>query len=450
VKRATSLAASFGLLAALGLLGCRGDEARAPLGFEGAPVLLVTIDTVRADHLSLYDYERPTSPYLVDLARRSVVFDHALAQSPWTLPSMLSLFSSLEPPALGIRDGVRPATRRGDEPRGAGEHEIEYFADEHRMLPEVLREAGYATDGVSTNGHLIRRQGFAQGFAEFDETACMWGDARCALDRAFAILERAPRRRHFLWVHLFDPHFDRAGAPPEYDPPPAVEGLFTGDGGTETVRDYDRKLRWVDDSLRAFFSELATVRDVDELLVVIAADHGEEFFEKGRWGHSKAVTNSLVHVPLLFRLPGGVEGGRRVGSPVRLLDVAPTIVELLELAPVPSFHGTSLVPALRGSAPRVAAAYGETRRSGRSIHYWVDVERDRKLVLDRTRGRRDLYHFSGDPAEERDLSAAEPELVGELEGRVSALLEALDLEPGAVPETLDEATRERMRALGYL
>ncbi len=445
-------------LTLVGLLALAGCTER-PAGLDGvafaeAPVLFITIDTVRADHLSLYGYARPTSPFLVELAADAVVFERAMAQSSWTLPSMLSLFTSLEPPALGVHDGVRPAPRRGGGKPAREEVEIEVFADEHLMLAEALREAGYTTDGVSTNGHLIARQGFTQGFERFDESGCMWGGADCALGRALEILEGAPTTSHFLWVHLFDPHFDEVGAPPTYRPPASHANLFDDDPALDargaTVRDYDRKLRGLDDRLRTFFAELAAVRDLDSFLVVVAADHGEEFHEKGRWGHSKAVTNTLVHVPLLFRLPGGAHGGRRIESPVRLLDVAPTILELLGIDRPPAFQGTSLSPALRGGRARVPTVYGETRRAGRSLHYWVDVERDLKLVVDRNDGRRRLYRFTDDPGEERDLAATEPELVDELADRAAALIEALDLEPGAVPEALDEAARERLRALGYL
>lgn len=441
--------------ALLCLSGCGAPRPRpTDVTFDAAPLLFITIDTLRADHLSLYGYTRPTSPFLSELAAEAVVFECALAQSSWTLPSMLSLFSSLQPPALGVHDGVRPAPRRGGSKRASEVAEVEVFAEEHFMLPEALRQAGYATDGVSTNGHLVGRQGFAQGFERFDERSCMWGDADCALGRALEILQEAPTRRHFLWVHLFDPHFDEAGVPPTYHPPAGHAELF--DDGSEpdvrgrTVRDYDRKLRGLDDRLRAFFLELARVRDVGSFLVVIVADHGEEFLEKGRWGHSKAVTNTLIRVPLLFLLPTRAHGGRRVDSPVRLLDVAPTILDLLGIEPPPTFQGTSLAPALSGGLAPVPTAYGETRRGGRSLHYWVDAERDLKLVVDRNDGQRRLYRFSGDPGEERDLAAMEPQLVEELDGRLTELIEALDLEPGARPAELDEEARARLVALGYL
>ncbi len=442
------------LVALLAAAGCSREAVKDGPPAQGAPVLLVTIDTIRADHLSLYGYERATTPFLERLAASSIVFDRAVAQSSWTLPSMLSLFSSLEPPALGVHDGVRPARRRARRPSAADDAvEIEVFSDRHDTLTEVLREAGYATAGVSTNGHLISRQGFAQGFDRFDESGCMWGDAACALDRGLEMLRQGPASRQFLWVHLFDPHFDRAGAPPVYEPPASHRDLFAAEADDPqalTVLDYDRKLRSLDDRLGAFFDELERTGALDRWLVVLTGDHGEEFAEKGRWGHSKAVTNTLIEVPLLIRLPGGRFGGRRVAQPVRLLDVAPTVLDLVGVPTPATFQGTSLAPALDGGRARVPAAYGETRRSGRSLHYWIDVDADRKLVLDRADGSRRLYAYSTDRHEEHDLSAAEGETAALLESRLIALLETLDLEPGAVPDDLDAAARERLRALGYL
>ncbi len=429
-----------------------GSVAAAAPGADGAPILLVTLDTTRADHFSLFGYERDTTPFLEELARESVVFDAALAQSSWTLPSMLSLFSGLDTPALGVHDGVRPAPRgrRG----GVAGVEVERFSESHPTLTEALQKAGYETAGISTNGHLIERQGFSQGFDRFDETSCMWGTAACAFEVALAELERFESERHLLWVHLFDPHFDKAGAPPIYRPPAGYGEMFGDeelpDPVASTKRDYDRKLRATDDSIRRFFAAAAERVDLDRYLVVLVGDHGEEFDEKGRWGHSKSVTNALVRVPLMIRLPAGAEGGRRIDDPVRLIDVAPTILDLIGLEAPEEFHGTSLAAALEGGRVRVPSVYGETRRSERSLHYWLDAERRLKLVEDRVQGRRWLFDFERDPDEEHDLAAQHPEIVAELAARLDALLEALDLEPGSEPEPLDEEARERLEALGYL
>jgi arylsulfatase len=427
---------------------------------RGTPVIFLTIDTLREDHISRSGYPRETTPFLDSLAAESVYFTRCISQCSWTLPAMLTLISSLPPPVFGIHDGVAPVPRDDAQPQptpvGTAAMSREVFAEAHVTLAEVLREHGYRTVGISTNGHLIERQGFAQGFAEFDETTCMWGIAECALDRALVAIDAAPAEDLFLWVHLFDPHFDTHGDPPVYVPPPGYEALFgadeTRDLVARTVADYDRKIRYTDDELRRFCAALDERGLLERCLLVIAADHGEEFNEKGRWGHSKAVTNTLINVPLLVRLPGGRGGGRLVDDLVGNIDVMPTILDLLGLPEPPAVEGRSLRPALEGRVLPPLPVYAETLRMGRDIRCLIDPVLDRKVTMDARARAVTLHAFSSDFAEQRDLSEQRP---AEAQGLAERLAERIKtMQRRAIREvqreTLTEDEEERLRGLGYI
>jgi arylsulfatase A-like enzyme len=437
-----------------------GAAARLP---DATSVVLVTIDTLRADHLSRNGHARATTPALDRLAREGVYFPRCYAQSSWTLPSMLSLFSSLSPAVFGVREGVTPVARPGQrapEPRSARPVRLEVFSEHYLTLPEVLRERGFATVGFSTNGHLRIEQGFAQGFEHFDQRTCMWADASCALGAALRWVDAhlaAPRvRPFFLWVHLFDPHFDeQRDARPVYRPPPGYGALFGSEepGSLEerTRRDYDRKVRFADDRLGEFAEGLRARGLLDRSVLAVAADHGEEFNEHGLWGHSKSLRNTLVHVPLLLRFPGGEPRGE-FGGVVSNLDLAPTLLDFLGV-PVPaSMGGRSLLPGIRGEPAAPRPVYGETRRLQLDLRFWADPASDRKLVLDLARGSRQLFRLSGDADEREDLAAREPERADALERALRASIaeqEALRV-PTEREGTLGPEELEHLRDLGYL
>ncbi|MBP6875615.1 MAG: sulfatase [Candidatus Eisenbacteria bacterium] len=424
----------------------------------GTPVLFISIETFRHDHMSRNGYERETTPFLDEFASEGAYFSNCYAQCSWTLPAMLTLISSLPPPVYGIKDGVAPVPKAGAETvTETAEMELEIFSDAHTTLAEALRDRGYRTIGISTSGHLIQRQGFTQGFDRFDETGCMWGTAECALPRALEAIESSPSPDSlFVWVHLFDPHFDEHGRPPRYVPPAGYETMFGGDEQRDetgrVVANYDRKLRYTDDKLREFFARLDASGRLDRFLVVITGDHGEEFNEKGRWGHSKALTNTLLHVPLIIRLPGGQAAGRVAPDLVRHLDVMPTILDLLGIPAPAAAEGASLKAALEGRALPLLPVYAETRRMGLAMLCLIDPALDRKVVMDFRSRAIQLYDFAGDPREEADLSTANSAEARDLAFRLKAMSD--EMSKRAVIETapghLDERERERLRSLGYL
>ena len=437
---------------------------------DGTSVVFLTIDTLRNDHMSRNGHPRATTPYLDRLALEGVYCSRCYAQSSWTLPSMLSMFSSLEPAIFGVTRGVAPIAKPGQKQKNALEEEeviIEYFSDHYTTLTETLSEHGFKTAGFSTNGHLRVEQGFAQGFDSFDQDSCAWGTATCifalAVEWLDEYLSQKRDRPFFLWVHLFDPHFDERHDgdldSPLYTPARGYDQLFPSDGRLSleerTRIAYDRKIRHTDDRIAVFVEELRVRGILDRVVLVIAADHGEEFNEKGEWGHSKTLYNTLVHVPLIFRFPQGQssESPLRgvIDVPVRNMDIAPTLLDALGLPPRPEMRGTSLMSAFRGEPHRAPQGYGETRRFEFDLRFLVDPARERKLVLDMVSGGRELYDL-GDDAELYDLASVEPETADALENDLRAAIAEMEslAAPTTQSSTLSAKEIEHLKSLGYL
>jgi arylsulfatase A-like enzyme len=444
-------AISLGL--ALTLLSCDGSVTPAEiperLAERGRPnLVLIVVDTLRADYTTPYGFAEDTSPELSHWAERGVLFEHVRSQSSWTKMSMASLLTSLWPRSHGIREA-----RDG-------------LADEAVTLAEVLKDAGYATYGVQTNGWLHQSFGFHQGFDRymFPNTggdrrlgrASLWPHADRVLEEAERLLEAHDRAQpFFLYLHFMDVH--------EYAAPPHLKTF-----GTNSRSAYLAAIRWVDDALRRVREKLAETGDLEKTLIVLGADHGETFGEHGVHGHARNVLTPVVWVPLVFRFPFPVEPPVRVATQVRNVDVAPTLLELARV-PVPDgFEGTSLVPLLTGARDeqdrRSYAALGVPLFRDASVQTAVsdgswtyarnavapadDLEAyEAKAVAP---GAEFLFDRRVDPGENANLMARE---VADA-SRMAALLDAhlAGRNEGVVEKgvRIDPGIAERLRALGYL
>jgi arylsulfatase A-like enzyme len=447
-------------------------EGDAPAPRADRPdVVVVVIDTLRRDHLSAYGYGKPTSPRLAELAKSSVVFERALAASSWTEPSTASLLTGLYPPRHGAHEYARvPASAT--------------------LLAEVLHAAGWRTGGVSGNPNASPQFGFDQGFDSFDfsgneeareypDVGELVGKARKFLQEAHAKDPAAPR---FCYLHVMNVHGPYR-APPEqrerFLEKPFEEFPFQNEiwkailrkGQVERRKDvtpaklhdltarYDGAIAYTDSVIGGFLDELLAGDGGKNTLVVVTADHGEELFDHGGFGHGFTLHREVVDVPLLIRLPGGEGGGTRVAEPVSLVDVAPTLLDrlgLLGAQPDGRFgDGVSLAPLLRGGkierdAPMVAQL--ERGKQGKAflLEQWplrlILTERDyagREDVLE-------LFDLEKDPDERHDLLAGDAARAAELRRKLAA--RRSQLESAALPTTteeLDEATRRKMEALGY-
>jgi arylsulfatase len=430
---------------------------------EAAPpqpnVIVIMVDTLRADHMSLYGYERATTPFMDRFASEAVVFERARSQAACTFPSVNSLFTSRYAFDFYVQ----------------GENEMGIPA-EYPTIAEIMRDRGYHTIAVSASP-IVRataskenpKGGFGAGFDVFDES-CLWREAAMVNARALELLGEG-REPFFLYLHYMDPHGP-------YAPPAAHQKRFTGpyeghdfiaigdigpigemlyDNGPKleiSDRDlqhlvdlYDDEILYFDGQLEQLVASLRKDDLLDRSLLVLTSDHGEEFLEHGHVGHCRGVWNNLTHVPLLMRVPG-IDGGGRTDAPVQLVDIVPTLLDEFSIdATAIPFDGTSLGILLRGDDPANLRGYAFSDQS----KYRAADDGRWHFILDGIESTVTLYDLRADPLEQRDLfTRNHPE--GE---RLGAVLNGWLKETGQwvrFDEALaaSKAKEEELRALGYL
>jgi choline-sulfatase len=455
------------------LVGCTaGGEQR----IAGAPVVLVVVDTLRADHLGMYGHARPTSPRMDAWVDRGVVFERAFATAPWTLPTFGSIYTGQLPTHHGAGIIVH------EDPDDAGEAVGAMMFDGHTKLfaglrpgapalAAILGEHGYATGAVVNNPFLGPRFGVARGFQDYDHAAGNDVEMRRAdavVSRALEWIAAQGERPFFLMVHLFDPHMN-------YDAPPPFRGKFSatssGAGGrvdlpvrdTETIRRYaarltaserefiaaayDEEVAFVDQEVGRLLAALDRQGVLERALVVLTADHGEELFDHGGFGHGHAMYDEVLRVPLIV-WGRGVRPGR-IAAPVSVIDIAPTVLDALGIAVPPTMDGGSLWPAIaRGASVPSHTLYAEC--TGLEPERKTVIRWPHKLIVHHDGTSPQLFDLAADPDERSDRAAVAP-------GIRDRLLEAADhvfAGDGARERLrgtpLDEETETQLRELGYL
>jgi arylsulfatase A-like enzyme len=451
------------LLAWLVAAGCGPSGEPAPAGGtasgsgharEPVPpphhVLLVSIDTLRADHVGSYGYAKPTTPHLDALAAEAIVFENASTTAPWTLPAHASLLTGLYPSHHGARE------------------ERDSLSPDVTTLAGALRSRGFATASVV---NVVFASAYFGLDRDFDTHVLVGnnerprGTAREVTRRGLEWLDAQGERQTFLFLHYFDAHSDYTAVSRFREPFPSQPGRLRGrtrelyalNAGAiraeprdvdHLVSLYDAGVRQLDHDLGALFDALRERGRLADTLLVVTADHGEEFGEHGNFSHGRHY-QELLRVPLIVRLPGGASGGARIAEPVSLVDVAPTVLAAVGADSDAATDGVDLAPLWRG-----ASAAGAGRRIfAQTGPFMGDAfrsvrEGEFKLILDRRTGRRELYHLADDPGEGTDVAAEHPEVADRLAGAI-AELEATAL--GATPAVdLDADAAARLRELGYL
>lgn len=438
-------------------------------------VLLISIDTLRADHLSVYGHSRKTTPNLDRLAARSVRFDRPVTQSPWTLPSVASYLTSRYPRSLGIHFAVR--------------HSI---PEEVPTLAELLRDEGYDTACVFANSVMEGDLGFERGFSSFAFGIKHEFHADETTDRALAWLEPRGDRRTFLYAHYMDPHSpyqppgDAWRTNPFYDesdvthPPVNNSDLFYGreeatpERTALLLRMYDAEIRYADEHIGRLLDALETDGRLDDMLIIVTSDHGEEFDDHGNWNHAITLYDEMLRVPLFVKFPRDEGAGTVVHASTPLLDIVPTI---LEAAGISYGHldieGRPLGTPAEGTADTEdRELFAETNVHGpvRSCvvtedwklirfelehGYWNDedvlyqwMKESHPLVS--------LFDREADPSEQVNLAERRPDVVVSLSQRIqqfrqaeSAVAPPFESEGDGTPQA-DKETLRKLRALGYL
>jgi arylsulfatase A-like enzyme/predicted Zn-dependent protease len=394
-------------------------------------VLIVTLDTLRADRVGAYGYSGARTPVLDALAARGARFTSATTTAPLTLPAHTSLFTGAFPSGHGVRDNTG------------------FYVDEGvTTLAEVFKGRGYRTGGFVGAFVLDGRWGIAQGFDDYFDEFDLSEDVGPGLDaiqrpgnqvvdRALAWLGQADSRPFFAWVHLYDAHTP-------YTAPPPVAAQFpdTRDGA------YDAEVAFVDQQVGRLIEALGAAGRLDDTLVVVLSDHGEQLGEHGEQTHGFFVYDAAVQIPLIMAGPG-IER-RVITDQVRIVDVMPTLLDLSGIAIPDSVQGATLRPALDGEAVDLLAL-AETWYP--RYHYgWSELTAVRdgqfKFIL---APRPELYDLTKDPKEQHDITAANPARADAYARRLRALLaQTTRKEDVSKPQAVPPEVEQRLRALGYL
>jgi len=410
-------------------------------------VLFILIDTLRAERLGSYGYERDTSPVLDRLADSGVRFERHLAQSTWTKASMASLWTGLNP--------VRTRISRYND----------VIPETARMAAEVLREAGFQTVGLYRNGWVAPTFGFDQGFEVYQRPAATplppklrrenptvsdKGTDQGVIESAQEFLRINGRERWFLYLHLMDLHEYI------YDEESALFGATYSDI-------YDNSLRWTDGSIEVIFHTLSELGLLENTLVVVASDHGEAFRERGFEGHARRVYRETTEVPLLISFPFRLDPGVVVAARTRNIDVWPTILDLLGIESPAGIDGRSLLPDMLSSAAgeplddegRQAIADLDqhwARRGSDPLPTLAIVDgRFRYVRVEQASGEplEQLFDATDDPLELRDRADEEPETFERFRAAADDYYQTEAAWGEAPTREIDELELNLLRALGY-
>ncbi len=403
--------------------GC-GPGATPSPEFPGAPVVLISIDTLRADRLPAYGYSGVETPHIDALQRDSILFENAYAHCPLTLPSHLSMLTGLLPAEHGVRMNLG----------------YDFDGNAHPMLARILRAHGYAT-GVAVSSYVLRGEtGINDSLDFFDDSVgsdVEWTRDRSLLQRpgaetarrALAWVEEVKARPFFLFLHIFEPHLP-------HDPPEPFRSRY---GAT-----YDGEVATSDAIVGEFLGQLKRDGVYDRAIVFLVSDHGEGLGDHGEQEHGILLYREVLHVPLLLKLPGSRDGGTRVTRPVGLIDIVPTVTSLLDLEAGP-WRGVSLLDGGRREGTRPVGVFSETYYP--RIHFgWSElrslIDADHHYI---DGPKPELYQIVQDPRETRDIAGAE--------ARVAASMrKELERYPADFrsPVDADPEVAERLEALGYL
>lgn len=406
------------LLLSLLVLGCGKAAEPVAQAFANAPVILISIDTLRADHLPMYGYRGVETPALDALAKDAIVYERAYSPCPMTLPSHVTMLTGLLPAEHTVRNNIG----------------FRYDAARHRSLGQALRERGYAT-GAAVSSYVLRgdtgmRDAFdwyedsfsAHSGAEFHDYQRSGTTTAAMAQQWMASLGTRP---FFLFLHLYEPHIP-------YAPPEPFASRY--------ANKYDGEIAAADAIVGSVMDDLRRRGLYDDALVIVTSDHGEGLGDHGEQQHSILLYREAIHVPLLVKLPRGTRRGERVAHPASLTDIAPTVAQLVQATLPPTPHAQSLLslPASRNVFsesiyPYVQLGWSDLRSVVNERFHYIDSPRP------------ELYDVARDPAEQHDLIAAERRVA-------ASFREALASNPAPLinsgPVSAEDAAK--LAALGYI
>ncbi len=410
-------------------------------------VIFIVIDTLRADHLGCYGYAGNTSPHIDALSRESVVFKNAVAQAPWTPPSIASMLTGLYPAELGYKD--RPVV----------------MEDSIVTLPEIFKANDYTTMGIISHVLVARRLGFAQGFDTYDqENAEGHGhiSSPSVIQKAVAFIENNRKDKFFLFLHLFDPHYDYI-LHDEYNFFPDYDGTLRSGESIHSLREkapdmsdsdieyikalYDSEIRFTDEYIGHLLDTLKKLDLYRSTMVILTADHGEEFKDRDAWiGHTKRLYQESIHVPLIIKLPGRNKK-RVIEDYTGLIDVMPSILRYLDFPFPDTYPLSGSAVDLTGRNKNESIVFSETRRGNflRAV-----VWRGWKLINDQAGRKLELFNLSRDPLEKANVVDKNPELAQTLLDALKDWGENNRKNANSQSPDFSEEQLQKLKSLGYI
>ena len=437
-------------------------------------IVLITIDTLRADHLSCYGYHRKTSPNIDKIAENGIIFKNAIAPSSWTAPSMASLFTSVYPINHGVIHGINYKKY---------EDKQEIFSDKLITLAEILKAQGYTTFGVASNLHLSRKFGFARGFDYFE---CLPFVPAHSVNEVVLPWERAIKKsgKYFLWIHYIDPHYPYTAREPwinYYIPKESMSKIAnlsnmspgnlvlkykelkeaSGELSEITITllkenllaHYDSEINYVDSYIGELIQKFNLVKNT---LLIITSDHVEEFFEYNYVGHGNNLHQETTRIPLIIKLPY-CSKKEIVGENISLVDIMPTILHILNSAPPQQNLGQ---PFGNKKGPLFWLKKTLLRNDQSSYKYaeldnWSTLKAvitpEWKYIYDYEDNTEQLYNVTLDPLERNDFADKKVKQCKKLRKQLFKWVANAKKYPITKPiAQLSPEEREKLEAMGYL
>ncbi|MCK5011772.1 MAG: sulfatase-like hydrolase/transferase, partial [Deltaproteobacteria bacterium] len=429
-------------------------------------IVLITIDALRADHLSCYGYERETSPNIDRIAEKGIIFKNTIASSSWTAPSMASLFTSLYPINHGVIHGMRYANNKTI-------YNQEVFSSELATLAEILQAYGYTTFGVASNLHLSEKFGFAKGFNYFK---CLPWDPAQSVNKIVYSWEKYIKKsdKFFLWIHYFDPHHAYHARSPwieQYTPKALTRKLnLTSKSSSELIKLiptfkkdpqalsnlvalYDSEINYVDSYLGKLIQKFGLNKNT---LLIITADHGEGFLDHSQLGHGNNLYYETTNIPLIIKLPYNSKK-RIVNKYVNLVDIMPTILHILDINSPEQTLGKSV---LKKKGPLLWFKKMLIRRE-KPEYSFAELDKgsilktlitpEWKYIYDYKKKNEQLYNIKSDLLELNNLVDKETEQCNQLKEQLfNWASSAKKYLPKRRSIQLSPEERKKLEAMGYL
>lgn len=392
-------------------------------------VLLVTLDTTRADHIGCYGYHKALTPTLDALAKDGVVFESTYVAVPLTLPSHATVLTGLYPPENGIHNN------------GRGK-----LDDKFITLAEVLQNNGYETGGFIGSVVLPARSGLNQGFQKYDDDMTggahygheshLMRNARIVVDSALKWLKTVKQKPFFCWIHLYDPHAPFEGHPELF------QDRFKGN-------EYDGDIAFADLHVGRLIKHLKDIGQYHRTIIVVVGDHGEGFGEHQELEHGFLLYNATLQVPLIVNAPGVSRAGHRVPTSVSLVDIYPTILDCLKIPASTRVSGISLAPALRGNPMESRACYSESEACYAAFR-WAPLQSittESWKYVNTTH--EELYDLKQDPKELTNLADAQPDQLARMQELLDSTMQSM-VRCAETDTPISAKDLSQLRALGYL